>query len=70
MLAQVALGEVLIVPPELLAELGNRGPRQQQLAVIGPEGVLDVPNRQTAGQHLDGQLLQSLGPALRVMTDL
>ena len=68
--AQVSLGEVLVVPPELLAKLGDCGPRQQELTIIGPEGVLDVPHRQAAGQHLDGQLLQRLGPPLGVPADV
>ena len=38
-LAQVARGELLVVPPELLAEFGDRGPGEQQPAVVGAEGV-------------------------------
>jgi len=69
-LAQVPRGEVLVVPPQLLAELGHRRARQQPPPVVGAKGVLDVAHRQAPRQHLDGQLLQRLGPALGVLADL
>jgi hypothetical protein len=68
-LAEVARGEILIVTPELLAQFRHRRARQQQPAVIGAEGVLDIAHRQTARQHLHGQLLQRFGPALRMVAD-
>ncbi len=69
-LAQVAAGEVLVVGPELLAEFRDGGARQEQPPALVPEGVLDVAHRQAAGQELDRQPFQCLGPALQVAADL
>lgn len=62
--------EFLVVAPELLAEFGDGGAREQQPAVVGAEGILDVAHRQAAGQHLHRKLFQRLGPPLRVIPDL
>jgi hypothetical protein len=69
-LAEVTGREVLIVGPELLAELRHGRARQQQPPALVPEGVLDVPDRQAAREQLDRQPLQRLGASLQVPADL
>ena len=68
----VVLGEVaglegLVVLPQLLADLGDRGLREQQPAGLVLEGIFDVAHRQTARQHLHRQALERLGVALEVV---
>jgi hypothetical protein len=55
------------VLPELLADLGNRGPREQQPAGLVLEGIFDVAHRQTARQHLHRQALERLGVPLEMI---
>lgn len=51
-LGEIASLERLVVLPELLADLRNRRPRQQQPAGLVLERVLDVTHRQTSCQPL------------------
>ncbi len=69
-LREVAGGELLVVPPQPFAELGDRRPRQQQPAALVLEGVFDVPDRKPARQHLDRQILERLGVPLQMIADL
>jgi hypothetical protein len=67
-LGEIAALEGLVVLPELLADLRDGGPREQQPAGLVLEGVLDVADRQPACQHLDRQALERFGVALQVIT--
>ena len=67
---QIAGGELLVVRPQPLADLRDRRPRQQQPPALVLEGILDVTHAQSAGQHLDRQVLQRLGVAFHVIADL
>ena len=66
-LSEIAALEGLIVLPELLADLGDRGPREQQPASLVLEGIFDVAHRQTARQHLHRQALERLGVPLEMI---
>ena len=67
-LGEIAALEGLVILPELLADLGYRGLREQQPPGFVLEGVLDITNRQAACQHLDRQALERFGVALQVIT--
>ena len=66
-LGEIAALEGLIVLPELLADLGDRGPREQQPAGLVLEGIFDVAHRQAARQHLHRQALERLGVPLEMV---
>jgi hypothetical protein len=59
---EIAALEGPIVLPELLADLGDRGLREQEPAGLVVEGVLDVADRQAAREHLDRQALEWSAP--------
>ena len=64
-LGQVAADEGLVVLPQPVGDLADRGLGDQQLPGRIPEGVLHVPGRQAAGIHLVDQRLQHLTVAVQ-----
>jgi hypothetical protein len=68
-LGEIAALEGLIVLPELLADLGDRGLRQQQPPGLVLEGVLDVAHREPPRQHLHRQALERLGVPLEMSAE-
>ncbi len=68
-LSQVAGGELGVVLPQPLGQLGYSGPRQKQLLVPAGEGVLDVTGGAAAGQHFHRQALELRRAALDVPVD-
>jgi hypothetical protein len=61
-LAQIASREGLVLEPEPLGDLAHGRPAQEAPAVTAPEGGLDIPGAQAAGEQLDGQPLELGGP--------
>src|SRR5439155_11731402 len=53
--------EHLVLLPEPLGHLAHGRPRQERAALLVGERRLDVPRREPAGIHLDGQPLKLLG---------
>ena len=68
--AEVAAGERLVILPQPLADLGDRGGEEKRRAVVSTERVLDVAHAEAAGQHLHHKLLPSLAPALQLGPEL
>ena len=62
---QVAADEGLVVLPQPVGDLADRGLGDQQLPGRVPEGVLHVPGGQAAGVHLVDQRLQHLTVAVQ-----
>ena len=69
-LRQIPLGELLVVRPLPLTDLGHRRARQQQPTALVPESILDVAHAQAPRQKLHRQALERLGAALQALPDL
>ena len=68
-LAQVPLGERLVILPQPLPKLRYRGLRQQKPAILVLEGIFDVAHRQPTRQHLDRQILEPLRVTLEMLAN-
>jgi hypothetical protein len=64
-LGQVAAGERLVLGPQPLAQLADRGPAEQRPAVAGGEHGRNVAGAEPAREQLDRQVLERLGPPLQ-----
>lgn len=68
--AQIPGNEVLVVCPQPLADLRHRRSGQQQPSRLVLESIFDIAHRKPPRQHLDRQVLKTLGVALQMIPQL